>query len=505
MITFFKNAVLFCLSLLALSLPANAASEVLGNLESETSAPLRLQELSSIKQQEQSSMKQSVANPAAASNWKVSGATLVESDKYQDPIPGNSLLDQSLLASVHLRTEYSGARATGAADLKFSKYLDWGGSQAGVRELYTAIPFGPSDRQSVSLGRRIQFWSEVDQDWQLGLWQPLTVIDTLRPDDQGLTGLFYQYHEENINLLVLGTPLHIPTLRPELKEVNGNIVTNNRWYNTPSNSFMLFGQSRKVIYSVSVPSTSELTQKPGAGLRLRLGKDKEGAWVSANAGYKAMNNLLVKYSKKLSLVEVGADNGSVPLTGAVGYHSIYGADLGYQFPVGRISISYLEDHPVDLSSEEGSILQNPRPMRASAAHSEGNFSLFGFEQPVTLAVDYLRILGGDIRDYDSFGNDRGAVFSQRFIFTHAASVRGEISTAILGKKLTSALKYLREFDQKGQMINGEIHLFATRSLALLAGADLLGPDDSSEANMDSRFLNQYRANDRIYGGFSYVF
>jgi hypothetical protein len=37
----------------------------------------------------------------------------------------------------------------------------------------------------------------------------------------------------------------------------------------------------------------------------------------------------------------------------------------------------------------------------------------------------------------------------------------------------------------------------------LAGIDILGPDDPQSTS--DGFINQYRANDRIYAGASYVF
>jgi hypothetical protein len=442
--------------------------------------------------------------PTEASNWKFQGSALFEGDQYQSPIPENSKLDQSLLASVWLKVDSATSFASSAADIKVAKYLDWGGSQFGVRELYTSSP-NQAAPTTLSLGRRIQFWSQLDQDWELGLWQPLSVLDALRPDEQGLTGVFYQYKNNDFNFLFLGSPVHIPSMQPEVKEIDGDLVSNNRWYRSPSNSFMLFGQQRKVVYSLTIPGTSELVNKPGAGLRFRWGKEREGAWISTNAGYKAMNSLLVKYDKKLALAEEGSDSGVVPLTGAVGYHSLFGTDLGYQFPALHLSVSYLEDHPVASIPDDKSILQNPKPMKAAAFHTDGNVAVWGLDQPVVLGFDYLRITGGEIRDYDNAGVDRGAVFEQRFNFTHAASIRGEISTFLFRKKLTTGLRYMRELDQRGLMINGEAHYFAMKSLALLVGADVLGVDDSSETNLDSRFLNQYRANDRVYAGVSYVF
>jgi hypothetical protein len=65
------------------------------------------------------------------------------------------------------------------------------------------------------------------------------------------------------------------------------------------------------------------------------------------------------------------------------------------------------------------------------------------------------------------------------------------------------VKYLREFDQQGDLVGAEMSLQATRSWAVSVGADVLSVDN--EDSVDGTFLNQFRANDRYYGGLTYVF
>ncbi|PIS10621.1 MAG: transposase [Bdellovibrio sp. CG10_big_fil_rev_8_21_14_0_10_47_8] len=433
----------------------------------------------------------------------MSGYLRFEAMKYPTDIPDNPQLSQSLLMSSNLRAQFSGQKNRIGLDLTAGKYVDLGGSQFGVNEIYDSYQFNAGNE--VSAGRKIEFWSQLDQDWQLGMWQPKGLLDPLRPDDQGLTGVFYKHRQSRWELLMFGSAIFIPSMGPDVKEKNGSLVADSRWYRTPSSSFPLLNKDTKIVYSLDVPDMRELINRPGGGMRLRYGGDQDGLWTSVNAGYKPMNSLLLKYRKNLYLPEQDPQTGEVTVSPAVGYHRLIGGDLGYRHSSGNVALSYLQDQPEGKPADDPYVLQSPSPMRAYSVHADSALSMGWFDQPVGLALNYLRIDGGGIRDYDSLGQDSGAIYDQRFNYTNAASVRTDFSTLIWSKRLMSSLKYMREFDQKGTLINAEISLYPQKALAVILGADIIGVDDTSDGNRDNRFLNQFRANDRVYGGMSYVF
>jgi hypothetical protein len=216
---------------------------------------------------------------------------------------------------------------------------------------------------------------------------------------------------------------------------------------------------------------------------------------------------LVKYDKKLASAEEGEDTGSAPLFPVVGYHSLVSADLGYRFSRSSVAVSYLTDQPqtVDQSDDDPYIVEHPAPAKIYALHADTEVDLPWFRYPISWMVGYMRIDGGDIADYDAQGQYQGAVFAQRFQFTHAAMTQVEVQTDIKNKKLISRFKYLREFDQRGMIGSGELTFFPVSVLGLTLGADVLGVDNASADNPDGGFLNEFRANDRVYAGLSYVF
>jgi hypothetical protein len=437
---------------------------------------------------------------------ETTGTLKFESTKYQSSIPDNTKLNQSLSASLKLKTDVKTEYTEGVLDFTAEKMVDWDTSQFSVRELYWGQQTKDQGLQ-VTMGRKLENWSQGDQDWQLGFWQPKQTFDGLRPEQQGLTGVFLKYHQGLVEVLGYGSPIFIPTMEPEVKNDNGTLVSDSRWYRTPSSTFILFNKQRKVVYSLNIPHLEELVNKPGAGLRLQVAGQKEGPWAAVGYAYKPINQLLVKYDKTLAVSEEGEDTGVAPLFPVVAYHSLLSSDVGYKFSRSMIVLSYLADQPqaVEQKADDPYTIQRPQAAKAYTVHADTQLDLPVLSNPLGLIVGYLRVDGGDIADYDAQGANQGAVFSQRFLFSNAAMVQAEIQTSLKNKKLISRFKYMREFDQRGMIGSGEFTLYPLRTLGLTVGADVLGVDDTNTSNQDTSFLNEFRANDRVYAGISYVF
>jgi hypothetical protein len=150
------------------------------------------------------------------------------------------------------------------------------------------------------------------------------------------------------------------------------------------------------------------------------------------------------------------------------------------------------------------VIQKLYGIRAYSAGFDWTIPKF-FAHSILLQINYLRVEGGTIQDIGSDGTtDDINLYDQRLKFTNAVKIKvqGEL-VRIYRRPLVTKLAYLFDQDQQGSMINAEFLFYPTREWALLVGADLLGTED--ETYKVSGFLNQYRANDRIYGGMTYVF
>jgi hypothetical protein len=443
-------------------------------------------------------------SPYALSATKLGGYFRTEELIYPTKLPGTTNLNESLQISSQIRYLYYSPNWENGLQMGIFGDVNANVVQPAVHEIYTSYVPDKSKSHWVA-GRKLEFWSKVDQDWQLGLWQPQNKFDSLRAEDQGLTGFFFKHDEGKIHFMAFASPLYLPTTNPEVKAKDGKLVSDGRWYRSPSQTFSLFGQETQIVYSLDIPDAAKLVSNPGGGLRMLYGEQDKGFWASVNYGYKPINVLLLQYKKSLFLPDKDPQTGEVTVSPAVGYHSIYGLDAGYRFESISVSASILQDQPNHKIPESPYVLQNPESMTATSVHIDTEIPLPFLSQPVKVNVDYLNITGGKIRDFDSQDSAQGAIFDQRFDFMNAASIGGEISSRIFNRPLVSSVKFTREFEQKGSLLNAELNYYPRPFWGLVLGMDLLGVDDDSATNRDTRFLNQFRANDRYYGGISYVF
>ncbi len=437
-------------------------------------------------------------NEKKTEGWN--GLLRFEGMQYTTSLPGNPKLSQSQLVSTQLKYENLNKTFGSKFDFSAGSYLGQNGSHFSLSEVFAQ--FKMSKNSQFSIGRKLNFWSEADKNWQLGLWQPLFNLDALRLQDQGLTGAFLELGNRNWNFLVFGSPLFIPTMGPNIQEEDGSLVADSRWYNQPSNTVPVFDQDTRLIYALEMPDLKDLVNQTSAAARLKFQADN-GLWASVNAGRKPINSLLVQYEFQLNAPVVDS-NGNATLRPVVGFHRLAGADLGFKGRNSEFSLSYLQDNPEAKSPTDIWVLQSPEAMKAVTVHTK-----YSMETPLTLfpvkvSLDYLKITGGSISDFDSNGIYRSAIFEKRTGFYNAFRISGAIDTQLFLKKTIWNFSYLRDFDQKGTLIGTEALIFPKEHFAFVVGADILGVDNPDE-NISTDFLNQFRANDRYYGGVSYVF
>jgi hypothetical protein len=82
-----------------------------------------------------------------------------------------------------------------------------------------------------------------------------------------------------------------------------------------------------------------------------------------------------------------------------------------------------------------------------------------------------------------------------------------IASAGIQDRWSAQVKTLWDLGHGGTIFSPSLGFKVTSSFEILAGMDVLTAADSTNQTGSSQnyFINDYRANDRIYGGCSYVF
>ncbi len=425
------------------------------------------------------------------------GVVRVEGMNYITKLAGEDEQNETYLLSADLKYLYQSGIFVNGFEFSAGSYAGGDGSVTSLPELYTSIV---SSRSTYALGRKLEFWSTLDTEWNLGLWQGQFTIDALRPAEQGLTGLFFKHTNSKFQFLSFVTPIFIPSMGPAVKESRGGLKAN-RWFRSPSENFQVAGQDTRLLYSINTQEVQELLTNPGGALRVSYNKDSEGVWLLGNYGYKPINSLLVKYKRETIQPGNGVLYSQVELSPALAYHEIFGGDLGYNYKNGTVALSYIEDRPIQkLPTSPEFIQQVPNGLKAYGANWSHQFS-----SSLKLNAGYLKIDGGRFEDFNSLGESQGAIFNSRVLFRNSASFGVETEMQFGTKKWVNKGRFQRDFSQAGSLLMLETQFYPSQNLGLVGGIDILGVDEETNSKSELGFLNDYRANDRFFGGVSYVF
>lgn len=383
----------------------------------------------------------------------------------------------------------------GELDLSAGTFFSLKQSYYSLREFYASTYL--DEKAQLSLGRKKHKWSEIDRIWELGLWQPRYNIDALRPEDNGLTGLFFDYRSENFQILAFGSSLFIPTVGPEIREKDGQLVSDNRWYRPPSKQV----DNISLSYKLEIGDLGDLVTQDSYAFHVRFGNEDQGPWMAFASGRKPVNDIAFQ-----RLIRgVSADSEAEFIVGPrVTHHQIFSSDLGYQFENGKVSISYLEDHPESLLPPVDYAVQRFEPIRIYTTQMEISTQNF-FNRTLLFQTAYLKSYGGSIQDVDSEGRaDEITLFTTRYRFSNALRVNllGELTT-VYARPLVTKFGFTRDFDQEGSIYGLEVQYQWNRAWSYLAGFDALSVENNQST--DDGFINSFRANDRIYAGAAYVF
>ena len=428
------------------------------------------------------------------------GELRLEGMQYFTPLVDKPELTYSQLLSARLSVLKEGDWLDGAMDISGGTFFSAQQSHFVVHEAYIATP--QRNSAVAFVGRKKMNWSDLDQRWQLGLWQPKFAIDTLRPEDQGLTGFFVDYKKTNFEILAFATPVFIPNMGPDIREEGGGLVSDSRWYRAPARDYEFGRNINTIAYDLDIPEYEKLVMNGGASVMMQVGNVQSGPWARASYGYLPVNDLILKRKNFKSLSEDIVD---VTVSPDLTYHAIASADLGYNFTnKSRLVVSYLQDSPHEKLPDEDWAIQKLEPLQAySVALDFAVQDLLSF--PVTMGIEYFKVFGAGIQDVLADGSpDDLTMFEHRLNFTNSLSLRAEGEVARIWRRpFVTRFRYLYDYDQQGSLLQTEFLYYPRPRWAVVIGGDILGVQDENSGS--SAFLNQYRANDRVYGGMTYVF
>lgn len=375
----------------------------------------------------------------------------------------------------------------------------------GAPQLYVGWKNPQMRGLSVTLGRRLNGWSRFDQEWKLGIWQPLLRWDYLHPKEQGLTGAFFTMAGERVEVTGFVTGVFLPDQGPQFDVENGEFHSSNRWFRQPESRHKVFNQDRRLNYELEKPKAEDLIFHSGFGLSVLIGQEQDGFWLRTSVADKPINQLHLGIEGYHSIARPNRFLESVAIVHPrVARHSVATVETGYQNERGGGWVSLTEESPhgVGLPEDwEEASLYPTRFFGVGYMHRlpwEGlrrHWFKYGYmdvdeETPKTPLAERADTLESSL---DRYPYQRVVSFEWTAPLIQRAHRQMDLS-----------IRYLYSLPEKGALLSARLDWLWNKRTLWNLGVDVLGAQ-TNPGDERAGLMSLYRNNDRVMAGVSYVF
>lgn len=197
---------------------------------------------------------------------------------------------------------------------RFDTYLDLSVRFYHGKDKYIAsLPQGylclKNDNEELVIGRKILNWNPSEKFWGLGQLNALQSFTLLGQEQEGLTGIHYEYQTRSFRAAILASYLYVPQMNPSLSVKDGKVSSNTDWVKLPPSKTVVNDQVVPIYYDIKKPDAAEVVLQKSLGANLAyLWNDGS---LSAYGIFKPENKLRMNaeayYDQKLDQVRVKAD------------------------------------------------------------------------------------------------------------------------------------------------------------------------------------------------------
>jgi hypothetical protein len=365
-------------------------------------------------------------------------------------------------------------------------------------EAYVGTSPDLSQTTAVRVGRELHHWSTLDEDFQLGIWQPRFLWDYVHPQQIGFAGVHVDVKTDVIQFTAFASPIYVPDRGIPVEVQNSQIYKIDPYFNPPANSIPFQGVQTPVNYNIAYPATSSILFNPGGSMMLRVGRD-QGAWAMAAAGFQPINQLLMSYD---GVLDMGSNPQQIDATlyPRIAYHQVDSLETGYGGSWYTFSMSSLYDRPFDNQPILGENIQELTTATSLSPAVEARFG--DKDAPTRVRLAGLRVWGGDAPDQGPLTSGYSSAFDNRYFSHTAAVLYGDTPLDFISPRLSGRYKLLVDIEHAGTIQSTDLYYFPERVLMVNLGADFLNSNEDASATDP---ISEYRADDRVRFGVSYVF
>jgi hypothetical protein len=382
---------------------------------------------------------------------------------------------------------------------EFSTAENW--NYFNAREGYVQYRF--SSRDSLSLGRKLETWSNWEADWNQGVFQPRYMQDKLRPEFAGLTGVFYSTRTESTGFTLALLPVHIPDFGAHVWIRDNHFYSQNPWFFVPASHFAFHQGVSEIRYSLVQPDAGKVLAHPGVATKFEY---HEGVYASrVSLAYKPIPTFLLSFPSRQKLVLEDDDQYMrLDITPRIVYAGVANWDHSFHFADWTFNASVAFERPERDRGSADYTNQEVGPAWIWTASIDRALEQEG-PHAAHVKVGVFKLNGGNAPDGGYFANPTATKFEPRYQYNEAymlginKSWRGAFRSP-----LATEAKLIYDRLQNAGTVSVSAGLNLAEDLRADLQMDWIGVVGSSAEVQDS-FLWLYRANDRFGVGMSYVF
>ncbi len=275
-------------------------------------------------------------------------------------------------------------------------------------------------QDTLTVGRKKVSWSLLDNEFLLGIYQPLFKWNPLQSETQGLTGVFLNLHNEEEGQIpwgvtVFGSPLFIPDQGAGYEIKEGQFEKSNPYFQGAPTRAEINGQVVDVNYNVEKPATQDIIYNNSFAGRIHLGKEYRGFYAQASYANKPSNQLALGFDGYVYSDGV-EDVTKVDIMPALYFHQVSSADIKWMGRNFGVGISGVHENPGAPK------FQGETRDWTYVVYQESNLvspfiQLRGYG--IDAKLSYISVSGGESEAIGKFASQSGKFLPQRYPFKNA--------------------------------------------------------------------------------------
>jgi len=380
-------------------------------------------------------------------------------------------------------------------------------------EFYFAVPEAYVQPRKIApgfnltVGRQKRRWSYLDEEFQLGVWQPQVRWDYLAPKQQGLLGVFFDWSlSPYVRFTFLTSPFFLPDQGPNFRLRDGRFTSANRWFVAPHSGVRMFNNTQfasdaPLYFELDRPSEEEVIMNSTVGFGIQV-QGSGPYWTQINYAYKPRNQIHLGI-ECVQCVKIPQTEVRALIHTKVVKHHVLTWESGFDRVDDRAWLSVTGDLPQQSGFPETYAESELNTMIIAGGayqHYLGKWVKPSWMQYSYMRTHVFRRSNGNSlvasNDVQSSGD--------RYHLSEVVAVDWRIQLHSQARdRLNWRNRYMYSVPEKGGVLTSNLD-WTVNDVTWTLGFDVLGADvapDSKNAGM----VSKYRANDRVYGGVSYVF